>query len=115
MTDRLDRLQQLHRDATEARAWTEFYLQVEPIRGKLTRSLDALPALIQIALKVKLGEEVTEFLLGGTVDELADVWAVVKALALEIDGDVLEVAHTDERGGLYEFVMMYGRHPEFDR
>lgn len=73
-------------------------------------------------LKKKLAEEVTEYLLKGSstegFDELADVLAVVLSLAQWHGGSwhtILRTASEDPRGLFNSGVMMYGRHPEFDK
>lgn len=68
-------------------------------------------------LRLKLAEEVGEYLVDGGVDELADVLAVVQALSAEHDlplSELLRLMLADERGGFLDGVMMYGRHEEFD-
>lgn len=69
-------------------------------------------------LRLKLAEEVGEFLIDGGIDELSDVLAVVEALAvgygLSLD-DLAAKVRDDPRGGFLEAVVMYGRHPEYDR
>jgi predicted house-cleaning noncanonical NTP pyrophosphatase (MazG superfamily) len=69
-------------------------------------------------LRLKLAEELGEYLVDGGVDELADVLAVVEALA-EQHGHSLDnliaLAALHDRGGFLDGVMMYGRHDEFDR
>lgn len=69
-------------------------------------------------LRLKLVEEAGEYLVDGTIDELADLVAVVDALA-RLHGssldEVLDRAVNHDRGGFHAQVMMYGRHPEFDR
>jgi predicted house-cleaning noncanonical NTP pyrophosphatase (MazG superfamily) len=64
-------------------------------------------------LKLKLAEEVGEFLVDGGSDELLDVYAVLEGLAFWW-GINLTTEH-DERGGFLNGVMMYGKHAEFDR
>lgn len=68
-------------------------------------------------LRLKLAEEVGEYLVDRGADELADVVAVVAALAeqhhLTLE-QLLELAASDERGGFHDGVMMFGRHAEFD-
>ena len=73
-----------------------------------------------VALKAKLMEEVTEFLLadGDGLDELTDVIAVVDALAYHKGSSLYKLmvnALDDPRGGFKKGLMMYGRHPEFDK
>jgi predicted house-cleaning noncanonical NTP pyrophosphatase (MazG superfamily) len=68
-------------------------------------------------LKMKLMEEVGEFLVDGGVSELTDVVAVIQALAPELGAtieDLIVDVRKDERGGFLKGVMMYGRHQEFD-
>lgn len=67
------------------------------------------------ALQHKLGEEVTEFLINGTSSELVDIYAVVMALAKLLAVDLELRLETEPRGGLFEGVMMYGKHEEFDK
>jgi predicted house-cleaning noncanonical NTP pyrophosphatase (MazG superfamily) len=70
-------------------------------------------------LKLKLAEEVGEYLVDGGLDELSDVLAVIEGLAHVRYGMTLtelqEVFRTDPRGGFKQGVMMYGRHREYDR
>lgn len=68
-------------------------------------------------LRLKLAEEVGEYLVDGGFGELRDVLAVVAALACEHGSDLaglLQAFKDDPRGGFEEGVMMYGHHPEFD-
>lgn len=68
-------------------------------------------------LRKKLGEEVTEFLVHPEVDELADVLAVVEALANGFGVNMnrlLHLSRTDQRGGFMEGRMMRGYHAEYD-
>jgi predicted house-cleaning noncanonical NTP pyrophosphatase (MazG superfamily) len=68
-------------------------------------------------LKLKLAEEVGEYLVDGGRNELADVLAVVDGLSrLHGTGlsDILEIVHSDPRGMFPDGVVMFGRHPEFD-
>lgn len=67
------------------------------------------------ALYRKLGEEVVEFLLTKGAEELVDVYEVVRTIATIYEINLEEVADADPRGGFKFGVMMYGRHPEFDR
>lgn len=75
---------------------------------------EALPRL----LLLKLTEEIGEYLVDGGVEELADVLAVIEALAVHAHGvtfDALLVrARANHRGGFQRGVLMFGRHPEFD-
>lgn len=68
-------------------------------------------------LRKKLGEEVLEYVVAPGVDELADVLAVVEALAAthghSLDA-LVQIERGDPRGGFLNGVMMYGHHPEFD-
>jgi len=69
-------------------------------------------------LRLKLAEEVGEYLVDGGFDELADVQAVLEALSVAHGRSVEELRTAVEshpRGGFSEAVMMYGRHAEFDR
>lgn len=73
-------------------------------------------------LKKKLSEEVTEYILKGSAtdgfDELADVLAVVLSLAQWHGGSwhtIVRAVEDDPRGFFNSGVMMYGRHPEFDK
>lgn len=66
-------------------------------------------------LKLKLAEEVAEFLLNGGSDELSDVYAVLMGLGKVLGVDLAAIAAADERGGFEECVMMFGLHDEFDR
>lgn len=80
--------------------------------GPLVKDADRLDWL-----RRKLGEEVTEYLLGGEYLELMDVLAVVQALcAAHGRSWTYSVINAENhpRGGFREGVMMYGRHPEFD-
>lgn len=68
-------------------------------------------------LRLKLAEELGEYLVDGGIEELADVQAVVDALA-EAHGEPpvefrARVNH-DPRGGFFDGVVMVGRHDEFD-
>lgn len=68
-------------------------------------------------LRLKLAEEVGEYLVDGGFGELRDVLAVVAALAQEHGSDLAGLAQAladDPRGGFTDGVMMYGHHPEFD-
>jgi predicted house-cleaning noncanonical NTP pyrophosphatase (MazG superfamily) len=68
-------------------------------------------------LRLKLGEELAEYLVDGGLDELADVLAVVAALATEHGSNfaaLIARMQADPRGGFFDGVMMLGRHPEFD-
>jgi predicted house-cleaning noncanonical NTP pyrophosphatase (MazG superfamily) len=66
-------------------------------------------------LKLKLAEEVGEYLVDGGAEELADVYAVVRALfALQHIYELDALVSADPRGGFLDGVMMYGRHDEFD-
>lgn len=69
-------------------------------------------------LRLKLAEEVGEYLTDGGVGELRDVLAVVEGLALEAHGltliDLVACLRRDPRGGFTKAVMMFGHHPEFD-
>lgn len=67
-------------------------------------------------LKLKLSEEVAEYLLadGEGIDELVDIHAVVESLAWHLGVDLDERLAEDERGTFRRPMMMYGRHPEFD-
>jgi predicted house-cleaning noncanonical NTP pyrophosphatase (MazG superfamily) len=69
-------------------------------------------------LRLKLSEEVGEYLIDGTLDELADVLAVIEALAVYEGSNLKGLTakmQDDPRGGFLKAVMMYGRHPEYDR
>lgn len=70
-------------------------------------------------LRLKLAEEVGEYLVDGGEQELADIMAVVEALAGHAHGlplsGLLDTVRDDPRGGFLAGVMMYGRHAEFDR
>lgn len=68
-------------------------------------------------LRLKLAEELGEYLVDGGLDELADALAVIAALAVEHGttlSSLVEGAETHPRGGFSAGVMMLGRHPEFD-
>jgi predicted house-cleaning noncanonical NTP pyrophosphatase (MazG superfamily) len=77
-----------------------------PVRGDVTPWL-----------RRKLVEEVAEYIEGRTLEELADVFAVISALA-ETHGRSVGwlkyMADRHPRGGFRAGVMMYGRHDEFD-
>lgn len=79
---------------------------------------EAPPEELSRALRLKLAEEVAEFLVDGGLDELADVLAVVEGIARTEFRVQLEQLHdharADRRGGFLTGQMMYGRHPEFD-
>lgn len=70
-------------------------------------------------LRLKLAEEVTEFIIDGGWNELRDVLAVVEALAERADHGGLSALtasmRADPRGGFRRGVMMFGRHSEYDR
>lgn len=66
-------------------------------------------------LRLKLAEEVGEYLVDGGTSELADIFAVVAALGVLAGVDLAAMAAADVRGGFFDGVMMYGRHEEFDR
>lgn len=66
-------------------------------------------------LRLKLAEEVAEYLIDGGADELSDVYAVVMGLANLHDVDIADLVEADPRGGFLAGVMMYGKHPEFDK
>jgi predicted house-cleaning noncanonical NTP pyrophosphatase (MazG superfamily) len=70
------------------------------------------------ALRLKLGDEVAEYLVDDNYNELLDVLAVVEGLGAlhgkTIDKMIDDIKR-DKRGGFLNGVMMYGRHPEFDR
>lgn len=72
------------------------------------------PALVERFLRLKLAEEVAEFLVDGGPSELADVHAVVRALAEFYETDLESVIEGDGRGWFRDARMMYGRHAEFD-
>lgn len=65
-------------------------------------------------LRKKLVEEVAEYVVDGGDEELADVYAVVAALAALHDVDLPASLAGDARGGFFDGVMMYGLHKEFD-
>jgi predicted house-cleaning noncanonical NTP pyrophosphatase (MazG superfamily) len=68
-------------------------------------------------LRLKLAEELGEYLVDGGVDELADVVAVIEALADEHGisfAELLTRVDNHPRGGFARGVMMFGRHAEFD-
>jgi predicted house-cleaning noncanonical NTP pyrophosphatase (MazG superfamily) len=73
----------------------------------------------QRQLNLKLGEEVTEYLTDGGVDELRDVLAVVQSLCVNVHGitlsDLIDRMEQDPRGGFLHGVVMYGRHKECDK
>jgi predicted house-cleaning noncanonical NTP pyrophosphatase (MazG superfamily) len=70
-------------------------------------------------LKLKLAEEVGEYLIDGGDAELMDVLAVIEALAYAEHGGALEhliaAMRRDPRGGFVKGIVMYGRHEEFDK
>lgn len=69
-------------------------------------------------LKLKLAEELGEYLVDGGIDELGDVLAVIEALAIQHGSSIyslMERVQGDPRGGFHDAVMMYGRHEEFDK
>lgn len=68
-------------------------------------------------LRLKLSEELGEYLVDGGWGELRDLLAVVEALAGEHGAtldDLIAALRADPRGGFADGVMMYGHHPEFD-
>lgn len=65
-------------------------------------------------LRLKLAEELGEYLIDQGANELADVYAIVLALAVEHGVNLNEMYLADKRGGFSDAVMMYGRHEEFD-
>jgi predicted house-cleaning noncanonical NTP pyrophosphatase (MazG superfamily) len=69
-------------------------------------------------LRKKLVEEVAEYIVEETPSELADVLAVVYAIAelrhgLRVD-ELHQMFRDDPRGGFLTGRMMRGHHPEFD-
>jgi predicted house-cleaning noncanonical NTP pyrophosphatase (MazG superfamily) len=76
---------------------------------------DCPPERVGYFLRLKLAEEVGEFLVGGEANELADVLAVVYALANHEGWPIEQIEHKHPRGGFAHAVMMFGRHDEFDR
>jgi predicted house-cleaning noncanonical NTP pyrophosphatase (MazG superfamily) len=69
-------------------------------------------------LRKKLGEETTEFLVDGGISELSQVLSVVDALATQLGttlDELIQMFLQDPRGGFSKGIMMYGRHPEYDR
>lgn len=76
-----------------------------------------VPEELTRLLKLKLSEEVGEFLVDGGVDELRDVQAVIDGLVanLGLDREEFRTAvDTDPRGGFLKAVVMLGHHDEFD-
>lgn len=69
-------------------------------------------------LRLKLAEEVGEYLVDGGVGELRDVLAVIEGLCQQVHGialeNLLDFLRADPRGGFRDGVMMYGHHAEFD-
>lgn len=68
-------------------------------------------------LRLKLAEEVGEYLVDGGWGELRDVLAVIEGLAHAHGAtlaDLLKALADDPRGGFKDGVMMYGYHQEFD-
>jgi predicted house-cleaning noncanonical NTP pyrophosphatase (MazG superfamily) len=66
-------------------------------------------------LRLKLAEEVAEFLLDGGSKELGDVQSVIWAIEEREGWELEEQELTHPRFGFQDHVMMYGRHKEFDR
>lgn len=69
-------------------------------------------------LRLKLAEEVGEFLVDGSVAELQDVQAVIDALvrAQGMTADEFRArVDADPRGGFFDGIIMLGRHGEYDR
>lgn len=69
-------------------------------------------------LKKKLGEEVLEYLVEPGVEELRDVLVAVEALGRLHGvtlGELMAMASADDRGGFEKSIIMFGRHPEYDR
>lgn len=68
-------------------------------------------------LKLKLSEEVGEYLVDGGTQELTDIIAVVQALCV-LEGktlaDFAAQVQLDPRGGFFKGIGMYGKHPQFD-
>lgn len=69
-------------------------------------------------LRRKLIEEALEYAEDRSVEELADVLAVIEGLCQLHEGwslaRLIDLASNDERGGFLRGRMMYGRHPEYD-
>ena len=68
-------------------------------------------------LRLKLAEELGEYLVDGGYAELLDVLAVIEALAIEHGRSfsyAVAALKVHPRGRFRDAVMMYGRHPEFD-
>lgn len=69
-------------------------------------------------LRLKLAEELGEYLVDGGTDELIDVIAVLDALAIEhgytLNGLIAKLGD-DPRGLFRDGMMMYGKHEEYDR
>jgi predicted house-cleaning noncanonical NTP pyrophosphatase (MazG superfamily) len=68
-------------------------------------------------LRKKLVEEVAEYIVAPAEDELADVLAVVQALAHVHGKDLTTLTalmNADPRGGFFTGRMMRGHHPNFD-
>lgn len=75
-----------------------------------------MPAYLRM-LRLKLSEEVGEFLVDGGFGELRDVLAVIEAFAVAMGSDLdglVRALRDDPRGGFLRAVVMYGHHPEFD-
>jgi len=73
------------------------------------------PERVDRFLRLKLAEEVGEFLVDGSANELADVLAVIYAISERHGWNVTDLAANHPRGGFYNHVMMFGRHDEYDR
>lgn len=69
-------------------------------------------------LRLKLAEEVGEYLVDGGRSELRDVLAVIEALCDRHDATLegeITLMRADPRGGFLTGQVMYGRHKEFDK
>lgn len=104
------------------------------VRGRIPRVIDVdgqrveyapiPPDELVAALRRKLGEEVAEYLVAGTLEELADVLEVLRALVWHAHDNTtfaelvdLAASKRDARGGFLEGLGMYGplRDEELDR
>jgi predicted house-cleaning noncanonical NTP pyrophosphatase (MazG superfamily) len=65
-------------------------------------------------LRLKLAEEVGEFLVDGGADELADVLAVVWSISDREGWNLYKILDDDPRGLFSDPQMMVGHHEEFD-
>lgn len=97
---------------------TEVIVNPSGVPGELWYG-DAPPdADVARLLRLKLAEEVGEYLVDANLKELLDVLAVVEALCITHDAALegaIALMRGDPRGGFLSGRVMYGRHAEYDR